>query len=529
MVYSVNALNLNQSNETSDSVNLEHIVTDDIGSNNGLDNDLNTSDTMVNYQSLQELLKDKTLTGVAQDSRLVKKGYAFVARRGDVCDGHNFIPQAIANGAVVIVGEASPEEQQELNLSLPYVQVPSDKVALGWLSAAVNGHPSNSLYTIGVTGTDGKTTTSYLLHHLLSGDYQTGLMSTASVRVGEEELDLVGHFTTPESPQVQGFLKHFVDADCSHAVIESSSHGFARNRLDGIEYDLGVWTNLTPEHLDDHGSFENYREAKLTLMRRSALAIINVDDENAVHFQAASPRVISYGIDNKANWQAKNIRAESAALRFDLTVTVAPTHFVREVYLPMIGSYNIYNALAAMAAAFQAGIDIDTILERLANFAGVPGRMQTVQAEPFAVVVDFAHTAAALTKVLKEVRQQVKGRIITVIGAAGERDPGKRFPIGNAAMKYGDLAVFTEEDTRSEVTSEILTEIAEGAKDAGAIKDKDFWLVENRCAAIQKAISLAGEGDFVLLAGKGHERTLERQNETIQWDEVAVALKHLKT
>ena len=521
MVYSVNVLNPNQSIETNNSANLDFSLPDALGP------DSIGSDSMVNYQSLQELLKNSTLTGVAQDSRLVKKGYAFVARRGDVFDGHRFIPQAIANGAVVIVGEASPEEQAAMEINLPYVQVPSDKVALGWLAATVNGSPSNSLYTIGVTGTDGKTTTSYLLHHLLSDNYKTGLMSTASVRVGEEELDLVGHFTTPESPQVQGFLKNFVDADCSHAVIESSSHGFARNRLDGIEYDMGVWTNLTPEHLDDHGSFENYREAKLTLMRRSALAIINVDDENAVHFQAASPRTISYGIDNKANWQAKNIRAESAALRFDLTVTVAPTHFVREVYLPMIGSYNIYNALAAMAAAFQAGIDIDTILERLANFAGVPGRMQTVQAEPYAVVVDFAHTAAALTKVLKEVRQQVRGRIITVIGAAGERDPGKRFPIGSAAMKYGDLAVFTEEDSRTEVTSEILAEVAKGAKDAGGIENQDYWVVENRCAAIQKALSLAGEGDFVLLAGKGHERTLERQNETIPWDEVATALKHL--
>ena len=525
MVYSVNALNLNQPIETDDSVNLEHIVTDAIDSGSSSDN----SDNMVNYQSLQELLKDSTLTGVAQDSRLVKKGYAFVARRGDVFDGHRFIPQAIANGAVVIVGEASPEEQAEMDICLPYVQVPSDKVALGWLSAAVNDHPSNSLYTIGVTGTDGKTTTSYLLHHLLSGNYKTGLMSTASVRVGSDELDLVGHFTTPESPQVQGFLKNFVDADCSHAVIESSSHGFARNRLDGIEYDVGIWTNLTPEHLDDHGSFENYREAKLTLMRRSDLAIVNSDDENIVHFQAASPRTISYGIENKSNWQAKNIRAESAALRFDLTMTLAPNHFVREVVLPMIGSYNIYNALAAMAAAYQAGLDIDTILERLANFRGVPGRMQTVQAAPFALVVDFAHTAAALTKVLKEVRQLVKGRIITVIGAAGERDPGKRFPIGRAAMTYGDLAIFTEEDTRSEVTSEILDEVAAGAKDAGAVEGKDFWLVEDRSAAIEKAISLAGEGDFVLLAGKGHERTLERPNETIEWDEVAVALKHLKT
>ncbi len=466
-------------------------------------------------------LPDVDVRGVAQDSRRVEPGFVFVARRGEVVDGHRFVEGALARGAVAVVGEASAEERRAFHWRgrVPYLQVENDKVALAKLATAFHRHPSKDLFTFGVTGTDGKTTTAYLLHHLLSGTHPTGLLSTAGVKLKDESLDLSGHFTTPEAPEVQGFLARFRDAGLTHAVVESSSHGFSQHRLDGVDYDIGVLTNLSPEHLDHHKTFEAYREAKGTLMRRARRSVLNADDPAFGFFAGVSRDVVSYGTGRSADWRATDVEEAPGLLTWNLHVGEVQY----PAALPMVGSYNVHNALAALAAAHEAGLGLPTLLERLRTFGGVPGRMQLVQGEPFIVVVDFAHTAPALAKALGAVRPQIEGKLIVVIGAAGERDPGKRVPLGEASVRHADVAIFTEEDSRSEDVHTILAALAEGAERAGGRERETFWLVPDRREAIRKAVALAEPGDAVLLCGKGHERTLERATETLPWDEVAEA------
>lgn len=460
-----------------------------------------------------------TVTGVAQDSRKVKRGFIFVARPGLKIDGHAFVETAVKQGAIAIVGERSEREMA----GLPYIQVSNAKAAVAQLAAAFYHYPAESFINFGVTGTDGKTTTSFILHHLLNQHFKTALMSTAAIRIGKNNLELEGHFTTPEAPEVQALLARFRESNCSHAVLETSSHGFAQHRLDEISYHVGVWTNLTPEHLDFHESFEAYREAKLELMRRSKIAILNRDDPNFNHFAQAASSVISYGLSDRADWQAKYVRAVADRQLFSLYLNRRGQNERYEVMLPMVGHYNIHNALAAMAAAYQAGIKMPDIIKGLQSFPGVAGRMQVVQAEPFKVIVDFAHTPPALEKALDTLRPITPGRLIVMIGAAGERDPIKRPSLGKISQTHADIAIFTEEDSRSENIVTILIDIANGAIHAGGNATQTYWTIPDRRKAMRLAIGLAQPGDTVLLAGKGHERSLERGYETIPWDEVAEA------
>jgi UDP-N-acetylmuramoyl-L-alanyl-D-glutamate--2,6-diaminopimelate ligase len=477
-------------------------------------------------------LPDVEVRCIVQDTRELPPGggpaepFVFVARRGATVDGHRFAARAVAQGAVAVVGEATPEEQAGFawRHAVPYLQVPDDRAALAQLAATLYGHPSRALFTVGVTGTDGKTTTATLLHHLLQGERPTGLLSTAGVRMGDVEGELFGHFTTPEAPVVQRTLAAFVAHGLRAAVIESSSHGLAQRRLDAIDYDLGVLTNLSPEHLDFHGTLENYRAAKAQLMARAKVSVLNADDPHYAYFAARARRVVTYGVVRAATWRATELRELPGVLEWRLT------HADRSypARLPMVGSYNVYNALAALAAAAEAGVSVEGALERLATFPGVPGRMQVVQTEPFALVVDFAHTPPALEKALAALRPQVRGRLIVVVGAAGERDPGKRAPLGAAAVRGADLAIFTEEDARSEDPEAILAQLRAGAQGAGGRLGETFWLEPDRREAIRRAVALAAAGDLVLLAGKGHERTLERREQTLPWDEVAEARRALQ-
>ncbi len=474
-----------------------------------------------NALGLRLTLPDTDVLRVSQDTRDLETGIpsVFVARRGGALDGHRFAERAISQGAVAVVGTALPQEQETFPwiYAVPYIYVPDDKVALAKLSATLYDHPSQKLYTLGVTGTDGKTTTAHLLYHLLSAELPTGLLSTAGVKVRGETLTFPGHFTTPEAPVVQGLLAQFVEAGCRYAVIESSSHGFAQRRLDEVDYDVGVWTNLTPEHLDFHGTMAAYREAKLQLIDRARVSVLNFDDPEYRFFAQRAARSISYGTADGAVWRAAEVRELPGRLAWLLELRGARF----EASLPMVGRYNVLNALAALAAAAETGMSTGVLLRRLATFPGVPGRMQVVQQGPFTVVVDFAHTPPALTKALQAVRPQVSGRLIVVVGAAGERDPGKRIPLGESAARNADLAVFTEEDSRSEDAQSILAQLAEGAKGGGGGEGKTFFVVPDRREAIRQALALAEPGDLVLLTGKGHETTLERRHETLPWDEVA--------
>ena len=459
---------------------------------------------------------DAAVTGVAQDSSKVAPGSLFVARPGLVSDGHAYAADAVARGAVAIVGEREGVRSMS---GVPYLQVADARAVVATLAASFHGRPSKRLTVVGVTGTDGKTTTSFLLHHLLSGRFSSGLVGSAGIRLRSEPLPLEGHFTSAEAPELQALLARFAAAGLSHVVLESSSHGLALNRLDEIAYDLALWTNLSPEHLDFHGDMAGYLAAKRTLVERAGVAVLNRDDEHYPAFAAAATEVISYGLDPSSAWRAGDIEARPGELHF--TLHAAGGEY--RARLPMVGDYNVHNALAALAAADRLELPLTESLARLAGFPGVPGRMQIVQAEPFLLVVDFAHTPPALAKALQALRPLTRGRLIVVIGSAGERDPGKRAPLGQTAVDHAELAIFSEEDHRSEDLAQILAQMAAGAERAGAREGREFLLIPDRREAIAEAVRRAGAGDTVVLAGKGHEATLERSDETLAWDEVAEA------
>lgn len=462
------------------------------------------------------------ITAVAQDHRAVRPGALFVARRGAKFDAHSLLPEAARAGAAALVGELGAHELAHAP-TVPYLRVPDTRAALPHLAAAFERHPSSRMRVLGVTGTDGKTTTSYLLHWLLLAGREAALLSTAGIRLGHVELEpLSGHFTTPEATEVQALLGRFLRGGASHVVLESSSHGFSLHRLDAVEYAVGVFTNLTPEHLDHHGTLSDYRDAKATLVRRAATAAVNLDDEHSPYFlaaaRAAGRRTVTFGSAAGADVRIGHLSSSPGRLEFELEVFGARA----TARLPMVGAFNAWNAAGAVAAAVVEGVAPEAAVARLATFPGVPGRMQVVQAEPATVIVDFAHTAPALAKALAAVRREGH-RLIVVVGAAGERDPGKRAPIGREARLGADVAVFTEEDSRSESTAAILAEIGAGAAAAGGREGVDYVLEPDRRAAIRRGVELARPGDVVLLAGKGHERTLERSGETLAWDEASEA------
>jgi UDP-N-acetylmuramoyl-L-alanyl-D-glutamate--2,6-diaminopimelate ligase len=466
---------------------------------------------------------DATVDGVAQHLDKVGPGTLFVARVGAQVDAHRFIPEAIARGAVCIVGTRPAPP----GLDVPYVTVGDDRWATSALAAAFHDQPADALVVAGVTGTDGKTTTATLLHHLLQGDSDAphaSLLSSALVRIGRAHGALEGHFTTPEATEVQAHLAAARDRGARVAVVEASSHAATLQRLAHVTFDLMVWTNLTPEHLDHHGSFEAYREAKASLVRRAGAAVLHRDDPNYPQFaDAARGPVTTFGLGAGADVRAEAIRSEPGALRFDLVAEGGRW----PARLPMVGSYNVLNALAALAAAHRLGLPWATGVDRLAAFGGVPGRMQLVASAPFTVVVDFAHTPDALAKALAALEPAAGGRRIVVVGAAGERDPGKRGPLGAAATLGADLALFTEEDHRSESLDGILAAMAAGARSAGGVEGTSYLVEPDRRAAIARALGSARPGDVVLLAGKGHERTLERGANALPWDEVDEARRAL--
>ncbi|MBW6455153.1 MAG: UDP-N-acetylmuramoyl-L-alanyl-D-glutamate--2,6-diaminopimelate ligase [Trueperaceae bacterium] len=464
-------------------------------------------------------LPEVRVTGIAQDAARVRPGNVFVARVGQRRDGHDFVADAVARGAACIVGTRDGVP----GLAVPYVHVDDDRFATSALAAAFHGHPSRDLIVIGVTGTDGKTTTANVLHHLLQGREarpRASLLSTAMERIGAEGHPPELHFTTPEATEVHAHLAAARDAGVRWAVVEASSHAASLQRLAHVKFDLMAWTNLTPEHLDHHGSLEAYRDAKAGLVRQAAGAVLNRDDPHFAAFaDAAVGRITSYAIDGDADLRAEDVVAGPEGLSFDLVTRGGR----RRAELPMVGRFNVANALAALAAAHRLGVPWETALERLADFPGVPGRMQLVATEPFTVVVDFAHTPAGLAKALAALRPRDGRRLIVVLGAPGERDPANRTGLGAAAIRGADLAIFTEDDARSEDLERILAALVAGAAEVGGVEGRDYRVVSDRRSAMALALASARPGDVVLLAGKGHERTLERGSGAVPWDEAAEA------
>jgi len=457
---------------------------------------------------------------ITADSRQVQPGALFVAYEGVNVDGHAFIGQALAKGAVAIVGEKGLTEFP----SAPYVRVPDGREALAYLSATWHGYPARHLKMIGVTGTDGKTTVVNLIHAVLTAaGHKTGMINTVNARIGEESYDTGLHTTTPDAPDVQAYLARMVAAGSEYAVLEATSHGLAQQRVAACDFDVAVVTNITHEHLDFHGSREAYMAAKARLFESLSqghrkpgmpkVAILNADDESFEQLcRIPVDLQLTYGLSEVAAVRAVNIRHTPSATYF--TVEVRPTategrasNF--QLQTPLIGEYNVYNCLAAVAVGLSQGIEVEAIRRGIASMKGVIGRMERIdEGQDFLAIVDFAHTPRALEVALETARRLTHGRVIVVFGCAGLRDVQKRPWMGRIAGQLADRVVITAEDPRTEPLEEIMAQIARGCREAGRREGEDYWRIGDRAEAIAFAINMAQAGDVVIVTGKGHERSM---------------------
>lgn len=458
----------------------------------------------------------------------LKPGGVFVARKGLSVDGHQFIPRAVERGAAAIVGEQPPP-----NLPVPYVQVENAQEAVGYLAAAWHDFPSRSLTVIGVTGTDGKTTTSTLIRSILQAATggKAGMISTIAALVGDTALETGLHVTTPSAPQIQALLARMVANGLTHVVLEMTSHGLAQGRLNGVDIDAAVLTNVTHEHLDYHGSFEAYRAAKGRMFemlsasyrkpRQPKISIINADDANAEYFAAfPADRTIRYATRAKADYRATDIIYRPGYTQFVLHVNGKPAG--DPVYLPLVGEFNVKNALAAAACAREQGILLETIRKGLLDVTGISGRLERIdEGQDFLALVDFAHTPNALKNVLQACRPMVGdgGRLIVVFGSAGLRDREKRRFMAETSVQLADFTILTAEDPRTESLDDILQTMADAAAAVGGIEGQNFIRVPDRGAALYRACQMAKQGDVVIACGKGHEQSMAFGTVEYPWDD----------
>jgi len=463
--------------------------------------------------------------GVTADSRRVRPGWVFVAVRGEHIDGHDYLPAAAAAGASLLVGERGDPA-----LGVPYRQVRDARLALARLAAAWHALPARSLRMIGVTGTDGKTTTATLIHHLLTASgVPAGLITTVSAIIGGSEVETGLHVTTPEAVEVQSLLRQMVDAGLTHAVLEATSHGLAQGRVAACDFDLGVVTNVTHEHLDYHGSFEAYRQAKASLFAGLAdtpakpggierLAVLNADDESFDYLRGVTQvRQVTYGLVQPADIRAEGVSAGVQGLSFEIR---AGEHRL-PVHTTMIGRYNIPNVLAAYAATVCGlGLAPEQAAAAISTFGGIPGRMERIDlGQPFLALVDFAHTPNALRQALASARQVASGRVIAVFGSAGLRDRQKRRMLAEIGAQAADLSILTAEDPRTESLEAILEEMAQGALAAGGVEGESFLREPDRGRALRQAVSRARLGDVVVICGKGHEQSMCFGEIEYAWDD----------
>ena len=462
------------------------------------------------------------IRALTYDSRRVSPGALFFAVPGEHADGHRFVPEAVTGGAVAVV-----VEHELPDAGVPQLVVANARHALADAADLWFGEPSRALATIGVTGTNGKTTVATLCAQLLAaGGWQPGLASTVTVQIGSERSDNLARATTPESLELQELLARMVAAGNDSAVVETSSHGLALGRVRNCRYRAGILTNLTHEHLEFHGTWEAYRDAKALLIAEAPLAVLNRDDRNYDFFrERARDRVVSFGVHPEADVRASRIDASPNGS----SLSVDAPGWSGTLAVPLIGGFNAENALAAFAFAVSWGIDPQVARKALAVAQGVAGRMQRIDlGQPFAVVVDYAHTPDALEQVLHILRPLTPGRLIALIGSAGERDVLKRPQLGRIAAELADAVVVTDEDPRGENPDELNRQIADGARAAGARDGATVWVINDRTAAIAHAIGLAGPGDTILLAGKGHEHTMVMGSGSVWWDEAEVARRELR-
>jgi len=463
---------------------------------------------------------------IAYDSRKAAPGSLFVAIGGFHRDGHDFVADAVKQGAVAVVA------QRKLRAKVPVAIVADSRAALADLAAEVFEHPTRKLKLVAVTGTDGKTTTVHLVSDVLdAGGEQTGFATTVDFKVADHLWANDTRQTTQEAVEIQEFFAELLVAGGTWGVLEATSHALALRKLRGCEVDVAVFTNLSPEHLDFHGTLQSYLEAKgilFEMLGQSAdkgvpkTAVLNADDPHWQYLvdRAGGANVITYGIDAHADIQGTVLSADASGSR----VRVEARGETIEIALPLVGRFNVHNALAAIAAGLAAGVPLAKARDALQRAKSVRGRMERVDCgQPFSVIVDYAHTPESLDKVLGLLRPLTKGRLIAVFGSAGERDRAKRPRLAEVAAKHADFFVITQEDPRLEDPAAILAEIEVGATAAGKARGADYAVIDDRREAVREAMRRAQAGDTVLLAGKGHEGSIIVGEEKRPWDEAAAA------
>ncbi|MFN7036368.1 MAG: UDP-N-acetylmuramoyl-L-alanyl-D-glutamate--2,6-diaminopimelate ligase [Bellilinea sp.] len=468
------------------------------------------------------------VSGIVLDSRQVQPGYLFVALSGGSTDGHRYIPSAVERGAAAVVGS---RPLNEMPADLPYVQVADTRLALAYLSAAFFDFPARSLTVIGVTGTDGKTTTSNIIYSILrSAGLNAGIVSTVNAVIGDEVIDTGFHVTTPEAPDVQRYLAKMRDAGLTHVVLEATSHGLAQDRVTACEFDIGVVTNITHEHLDYHGSYEAYRAAKARLFQHlqttvakpqgnPRLAVLNRDDESYDYLNnLISGRKLTYSVGSTADFMALHPEYSPAGLTFQ--VRFDGKNLIK-MNSRLVGEYNLSNILAALTATIGGlGIPPADAVLGVEKMNPVPGRMERIDlGQDFTAIVDFAHTPNALKRALQTARRMTGGRVIAVFGSAGLRDRLKRRMMAEVSAEMADVTILTAEDPRTESLEAILEEMAKAAQLRGGIEGKNLFRVADRGAAIRLGVQLAKPGDLVMALGKGHEQSMCFGEIEYPWDD----------
>lgn len=456
------------------------------------------------------------IDSICYDSRKAGKNSLFVAISGFASDGNRFIPMALSKGAVVVVTAKKPEGE------VPYLLVENDRLALALLGCNFYGHPARCMTVIGVTGTNGKTSSTLILKQVLEKclHAKVGLVGTMANLIGDEVLPT--ERTTPESFELQGLFAKMRDAGCTHVVMEVSSHAISLERIGGIHFTVAAFTNLTEDHLDFHKTMDAYCDAKAELFRRCDQAVINLDDEYAPRILAAAKcPVLTTGISSQADLRAEEEELHAEGVRF----TACFGGEREAVSLPIPGRFTVYNALTVMGIALRLGISLKDCAAALESAEGVKGRVEVVPTPgtPYSVLIDYAHTPDGLENVLTSVRDFCKGRLIAVFGCGGDRDPMKRPIMGSIGVKCSDIAVITSDNPRTEDPMAIIGDILKGVGEA----DGAYIVIEDRRRAIQYAMDIAKKDDIIVLAGKGHETYQDIGGKKIHLDEREEVTAHL--
>lgn len=456
------------------------------------------------------------ISGIAYDSRVVASGDLFFCISGLARDGHGFLGQAVANGAAAAVVEHWVDSE------VAQVRVPCARAAMAWCASAFYGHPTSKLMLVGVTGTNGKTTTTFLVDSILRcAGLKTGLVGTVEYRIGDEVLPVTR--TTPEAADLQRLFREMLDAGVQVVAMEVSSHAIDLHRVDECDFDVLVFTNLTQDHLDYHRTIEEYAAAKKSIFERGtgSAHVINIDDELGREIERDCGAHLTYAVEREADVRARNVQFDHAGATFDLESSTLNLR----VSSPLRGAFNVYNSLAAAGVGLVLDLEPGAIATGLESVAQVPGRFESINAgQDFAVLVDYAHTPDSLAQAVEAARSISVRNVIVVFGCGGDRDPGKRPLMGEAAARGADLTVVTSDNPRSERPESIISQIEEGAK---RVAGAEYKLIVDRREAIGYALTRAGDGDVVLIAGKGHETGQTFAAGTVPFDDRIVAREEL--